>query len=181
MTYYIYRLVNQPYNNVNRKIHYIGSTPNPYRRIKQHNGILSGGAKYTTTKPASWHFNWLLMTFLDKNMALSIEFHMKHPFSLTLPIKGKYTTYNVEFRSNIYKYRMRRFSDNINEQLMQIDITLAYVSNLKQTNLGQILLLIDDSVRANVIYRPSNYKLFYLMDFTRSLEEDNFTSYFDLL
>lgn len=56
---------------------YVGSTNNPARRIRQHNGELVGGARYThrnaPTDPAEkWEF-YGYIPGLDKHRALSIE------------------------------------------------------------------------------------------------------------
>lgn len=56
---------------------YIGSTNNPMRRIRQHNGELVGGARYThRNKPENDAGKWEYYGYipgLDKHRALSIE------------------------------------------------------------------------------------------------------------
>lgn len=173
MAYFIYRLK----NIVNRKTyHYIGSTPNPNRRLKQHNQELVGGAKYTSSKPPTWIFNWLILSFLQFEEALSVEYHMKHPFTITTGEK-KTSKYNVELNNNIYKYRTNRFSENINEQLQQMDITLSYVFIFKNIPIHrrQMFLLIDKLIMSHIIYNPINYKIIYVDELSRSISEWNFT------
>ena len=46
--YIVYLLINTCCNNT-----YIGMTNNKIRRLRQHNGELVGGAKYTTSKAMS--------------------------------------------------------------------------------------------------------------------------------
>jgi predicted GIY-YIG superfamily endonuclease len=69
MSYIIYLLINT-YNNYT----YVGITNNITRRIRQHNGIIKGGAKYTTSKKSEGE--WIMYGFienLDKHSALSLE------------------------------------------------------------------------------------------------------------
>ena len=77
-SYIVYVLKNN-YNNYT----YVGITNNPERRIRQHNGEIKGGARYTTrllcnnnkketTKQAIWFYYGFILG-LDKRTALSIE------------------------------------------------------------------------------------------------------------
>jgi predicted GIY-YIG superfamily endonuclease len=70
LTYIVYLL----HNNRN-PCTYVGSTNNPARRIRQHNGEIVGGARYTHRhKPSDdeWQF-YGYVPDLDKHTALSIE------------------------------------------------------------------------------------------------------------
>jgi predicted GIY-YIG superfamily endonuclease len=64
------------YNTLNN-LTYVGMTNNQIRRLRQHNGELVGGAKYTTSKKGlgEWnYYGWIYSdTELIKNRALSIE------------------------------------------------------------------------------------------------------------
>ena len=70
--YVIYLLINTINNYT-----YIGITNNTDRRLRQHNGELVGGAKYTTAKrgEGTWSFyGWIKSKIgLDKSRAMSIE------------------------------------------------------------------------------------------------------------
>jgi predicted GIY-YIG superfamily endonuclease len=72
--YIIYLL----YNNSNTCT-YVGITNNKNRRIRQHNGELVGGAKYTKMKKGigKWeYYGWIESIegyILEKNIALSLE------------------------------------------------------------------------------------------------------------
>ncbi len=60
---------------------YIGYTIDPMRRIQQHNGILKGGAK-STSSLTNWEFLCILTSddsAFTKNLALSIEWNLKNP------------------------------------------------------------------------------------------------------
>ena len=72
--YIIYLLYNTKSNCT-----YVGITNNPNRRIRQHNGELVGGAKYTKLKKGDgeWkYFGWIQSkedNILEKSPALSLE------------------------------------------------------------------------------------------------------------
>jgi predicted GIY-YIG superfamily endonuclease len=67
--YFVYLLANGENNCT-----YIGMTNNMTRRLRQHNGEIVGGARYTTLKrgEGSWYYYGYVMN-LSKSMALSIE------------------------------------------------------------------------------------------------------------
>ena len=56
---------------------YIGYTNNIFQRIRRHNGIISGGAKYTT-RDRPWKLVLYVSGFKDKRDALSFEWYAKH-------------------------------------------------------------------------------------------------------
>lgn len=65
---------------------YVGYTVQQERRIKQHNGLLSGGARFTTRHATSTlepdHWKYLLIISsceMTKNIALSLEWSLKYP------------------------------------------------------------------------------------------------------
>lgn len=71
--YMVYILVNTDSSKT-----YIGITNNPTRRIRQHNGELVGGAKYTTSNIGigMWIYYGFIKN-LTKSQALSIEKKIK--------------------------------------------------------------------------------------------------------
>lgn len=59
---------------------YVGYTNHPVRRIRQHNGELVGGAKFTTRRDASWKFLIIIGSpNFNRISALSSEWHICHP------------------------------------------------------------------------------------------------------
>ena len=57
---------------------YAGVSPNPIRRLRQHNGEIKGGAKYTTAKGPGWRHICVISGFQTKIQALQFEWAVKH-------------------------------------------------------------------------------------------------------
>ncbi len=57
---------------------YAGVSPDPTRRLRQHNGEISGGAKYTTGKGSGWQHLCLVEGFRNNIEALQFEWAVKH-------------------------------------------------------------------------------------------------------
>lgn len=75
--------------NAHNACTYVGYTNNPDRRLRQHNGHLKGGARYTTSQLAKtgkeeqdpWRFLLIISSSnptFTKCKALSLEWHIKH-------------------------------------------------------------------------------------------------------
>ena len=56
---------------------YCGVTDDLERRLKQHNGIIKGGAK--ATRGRSWEYFFIIEGFRDRIEALQFEWKMHHP------------------------------------------------------------------------------------------------------
>ena len=66
-----YLINNGPYT-------YAGVSPDPVKRLRKHNGEISGGAKYTASKGTGWEHICLVKGFPTKIEALQFEWAVKH-------------------------------------------------------------------------------------------------------
>jgi len=57
---------------------YAGVSPDPTRRLRQHNKEIKGGAKYTTSKSPEWQHICLISGFRTKIEAMQFEWAIKH-------------------------------------------------------------------------------------------------------
>ena len=57
---------------------YAGVSPNPVRRLRQHNGEIKGGAKYTTSRGHGWKHFCIISGFHNKIQAMQFEWAVKH-------------------------------------------------------------------------------------------------------
>lgn len=71
MNYQVYLLYHSDYN-----VSYIGITNDIDRRLKQHNKIIKGGAKYTTRFTPKWGLVDIT-NFMSKSKALKLEYKLK--------------------------------------------------------------------------------------------------------
>ena len=62
----------------NKGCTYAGVSPDPVKRLRKHNGEISGGAKYTQSKGPGWSHVCLVHGFQTKNQALQFEWAVKH-------------------------------------------------------------------------------------------------------
>ena len=57
---------------------YAGVSPDPVRRLRQHNGEIKGGAKYTTSKGPGWKHVCIVSGFQTKIQSMQFEWAVKH-------------------------------------------------------------------------------------------------------
>lgn len=57
---------------------YAGVSPDPVKRLRKHNGEISGGAKYTLSRGSGWTHICLVHGFQTKIQALQFEWASKH-------------------------------------------------------------------------------------------------------
>jgi len=56
---------------------YVGATVDPDRRLRQHNGLIKGGARATARKPGTWRRMCYVKGFPDNHAALQFEWRWK--------------------------------------------------------------------------------------------------------
>jgi len=117
---------------------YVGYTVEPKRRIRQHNGIIKGGAKATSISN-QWDFLAILTSsspLFTKNVALSVEWHLKHPDSkrktspLYRGVQGKLRSiievlnrYSFDFTVYVDDLERKRLEELRNEAEGKKDLT----------------------------------------------------------
>jgi len=62
----------------NQTATYAGISNDYIQRLRKHNGEISGGAKYTTSKGAGWKHLCIVDGFQTKNQCLMFEWAVKH-------------------------------------------------------------------------------------------------------
>ena len=107
--YCVYLLI-----NTSNKYTYLGITNNSIRRIRQHNGIIKGGARYTGSKKGDGEWKYYLKIHnLTKSEALSMERTAKNlrrrakgntplekRLDVLLPLVSRYENSELEYLSN---------------------------------------------------------------------------------
>jgi predicted GIY-YIG superfamily endonuclease len=96
---------------------YVGYTIEPTRRLRQHQGIIKGGAKYTSHR-GDWDYLVIVASpeFIH-NTALSFEWHVKH--IKQYGIKGRIISlfktmlYNKKFNNNNYSIYVSSMMENM--------------------------------------------------------------------
>lgn len=62
----------------NNNLTYAGVSPTPEKRLRQHNGEIKGGAKYTTGHGSGWKHLCIVRGFQNKIQAMQFEWAVKH-------------------------------------------------------------------------------------------------------
>jgi predicted GIY-YIG superfamily endonuclease len=106
--WYCYILKNNTYENKT----YNGSTNNITRRLRQHNGELVGGAKYTKKYgDNNWHVYFLMTGFIDHKNCLQAEWKIKYPDNKR-PRPKKYDGYDGRIKGVNDILNLERWTGN---------------------------------------------------------------------
>lgn len=87
-------------NNKNRIKYYIGYTNNLLRRIKQHNRLLSGGAKKTIGY--KWEYCCIFANVKNRIEGLKVEWRIQHSTKKRNIINKLISFFNYKKKYNIY-------------------------------------------------------------------------------
>ena len=111
---------------------YIGYTNDFFRRWQQHNGILSGGAKYTTNNNKnSWEPICIIDGFISKREAMRCEWKLKRKKGYLNRIK------NIDYIFN-NEERFTKKGANINTLNLKIYTKLDYYKYFNNLELREL-------------------------------------------
>ena len=100
---------------------YIGMTNDFFRRWRQHNGELKGGAKYTTRKGKDWYPICIIDGFNTMKEAMQCEWRLKHNRKYKGPSKRIEYTYLM-----LQEEKWTSKSPQIKDQNLQVYIDDEY-------------------------------------------------------
>jgi len=105
---YVYLIKNKQYT-------YVGFTNDIDKRIKRHNGLLSGGAKYTKSKGSGWEYVCYVTGFKDKIDALRFEWAFKHikVYKKKSPIEKRTEALNILLNKDYWTSKCDIASDTV--------------------------------------------------------------------
>lgn len=90
--------------STNSRKTYCGFTNNFHRRLRQHNGIIKGGAKYTKNeKKGTWDPLFIVDGFSTKQKGLQFEWALKHSKKRGNGIEGRRSALEILLSSDKFK------------------------------------------------------------------------------
>lgn len=144
---------------------YIGSTPEPVRRLRQHNGEISAGA-YRTKKKGSrpWVMVMFVYGFPSKISALQFEHAWQHPYQ-TRHITSRITCNKTSGRSLHHKLGNARlllssgyFSGmNLKVQIFDQEVYKAWCTNKFGVSIPDTILVDTHFHQDERLYKGGNY------------------------
>ena len=132
---------------------YIGSTVNINRRIRQHNGIIKGGAKYT--RGGIWTYYCILYNLnYTKKLVLSYEWHLKH-------IKTKFKTKKRRIYA-LEKYLLNKTNINYDHILF---INKKFINMIPSLPSTILIIFLDEMNSVNIYNYISIFDQRYINNF----------------
>ena len=114
---------------------YVGYTNNLERRIRQHNGEIKGGAKYTVGR--SWEYAGYIKGFENNIMALQCEWKLKHPgINFGSGMKGR-------VKSLEYIFGLERMTNNSEKENKDLKLELFLKKEYMEINLPENIRLLE--------------------------------------
>lgn len=142
--WYCYILKNSHEPHKNRT--YNGFTNNPKNRIRQHNGEITGGARYTKKfGNSSWEMYALVGGFPDSKNALQCEWRIKHPDNKRKR-SGKYNNPKGRIRGLNEVLKLNRWTGNstIDNNTMNLKVWIL-------EDYADLLTDLPDYVEVNIV------------------------------
>jgi len=134
MKHYVYILY-----SVENERTYVGYTVNPVRRILQHNGVLKGGAKYTSAF-GPWVLFCLIEGFNNNIEALQAEWALKHVSKKRKTAQRRLEDLDILMNKEQFTSNSVNLIDNI-ELIIKVDPEYHDFFNGKQYKNKEIMLL----------------------------------------
>lgn len=122
---------------------YAGISPDPMRRLRCHNGELSGGAKYTTSKGPGWMHICILWGF-DKISAMKFEWAVKHNpvasgkrgrVEKMVDVMNRDRWTSKSDLSSSYELKLRWYEDEIYDCLLNVPETVKIMYENKKDDI----------------------------------------------
>jgi len=135
---------------------YVGSTVNLNRRIRQHNGEIKGGAKYT--RGGNWQYYCVIFNIDNqKNKCLSEEWHIKW---MSNKVKNATNTYDRR-KLGLEKYYCTR-EQTISPFTYVIFISKHFLKYMPKMPKHTYIYITDDFSHINILTKIANLKLILL-------------------
>ena len=134
MKHYVYILY-----SVENERTYVGYTVNPVRRILQHNGVLKGGAKYTSAF-GPWVLFCLIEGFNNNIEALQAEWALKHVSKKRKTAQRRLEDLDILLNKEQFTSNSVNLIDNI-ELIIKIDPEFYDFFNGKQYKNKKMMIL----------------------------------------